>query len=159
MRHPINPITQKFRQSHAYTGKYGQGSVRYGRTFDLHQSSRNRSKSNVTGARSRLDGVRAQSQFSRKSLPKFRWSMGGNALSTAGHRLSRTPRISHQRDDKVTLSPLLSIFSVSFLPSFLSSFRDKLAPVKLNRYKDDLLFYMFYTNVGDVLQLAAAAEL
>lgn len=38
-------------------------------------------------------------------------------------------------------------------------FRDKLAPVKLNRYKDDLLFYMFYTNVGDVLQLAAAAEL
>jgi CCR4-NOT transcription complex subunit 2 len=37
--------------------------------------------------------------------------------------------------------------------------RDKLAPVKLNRYKDDLLFYMFYTNVGDVLQLAAAAEL
>ena len=38
-------------------------------------------------------------------------------------------------------------------------FRDKLAPVKLNRYKDDVLFYMFYTNVGDVLQLAAAAEL
>lgn len=37
--------------------------------------------------------------------------------------------------------------------------REKLAPVKLNRYKDDLLFYMFYTNVGDVLQLAAAAEL
>ena len=37
--------------------------------------------------------------------------------------------------------------------------RDKLAPVKLNRYKDDVLFYMFYTNVGDVLQLAAAAEL
>ena len=38
-------------------------------------------------------------------------------------------------------------------------YRDKLAPVKLNRYKDDVLFYMFYTNVGDVLQLAAAAEL
>jgi hypothetical protein len=37
--------------------------------------------------------------------------------------------------------------------------RDKLAPVKLNRYKDDILFFMFYTNVGDVLQLAAAAEL
>ena len=37
--------------------------------------------------------------------------------------------------------------------------RDKLAPVKLNRYKDDVLFFMFYTNVGDVLQLAAAAEL
>jgi len=40
-----------------------------------------------------------------------------------------------------------------------SQIRDKLAPVKLNRYKDDLLFYMFYTNPGDVLQLAAAAEL
>lgn len=40
-----------------------------------------------------------------------------------------------------------------------TTIRDKLAPVKLNRYKDDVLFYMFYTNVGDVLQLAAAAEL
>ena len=29
----------------------------------------------------------------------------------------------------------------------------------MNRYKDDILFYMFYTNVGDVLQMAAAAEL
>nr|CAD7200682.1 unnamed protein product [Timema douglasi] len=37
--------------------------------------------------------------------------------------------------------------------------REKLAPVKLNRYKEDLLFYMYYTNYGDVLQLAAAAEL
>lgn len=37
--------------------------------------------------------------------------------------------------------------------------RDKLAQIKLTRYKDDLLFYMFYTNAGDVLQLAAAAEL
>jgi len=40
-----------------------------------------------------------------------------------------------------------------------TAIREKLAPVKLNRYKDDILFYMFYTNVGDVLQLAAAAEL
>ena len=31
--------------------------------------------------------------------------------------------------------------------------------MKLNRYKDDILFFLFYTNVGDVLQLAAAAEL
>ena len=37
--------------------------------------------------------------------------------------------------------------------------REKLAPVKLNMFKDDILFFMFYTNVGDVLQLAAAAEL
>jgi len=40
-----------------------------------------------------------------------------------------------------------------------TTIRDKLAPVKLNRYKDDILFFLFYTNVGDVLQLAAAAEL
>ncbi|XP_071444357.1 CCR4-NOT transcription complex subunit 2 isoform X1 [Hetaerina americana] len=46
-------------------------------------------------------------------------------------------------------------------PEYLinAAIRDKLAPVKLNRYKDDLLFYMFYTNMGDVLQLAAASEL
>jgi len=37
--------------------------------------------------------------------------------------------------------------------------RDKLAPIKFNRYQDDLLFYLFYINGGDVLQLAAAAEL
>ncbi|KAG1682567.1 CCR4-NOT transcription complex subunit 2 [Nymphon striatum] len=36
--------------------------------------------------------------------------------------------------------------------------RDKLAAVKLNRYGEDLLFYIFYTNGGDILQVAAAAE-
>merc|ERR1719369_2555112 len=40
-----------------------------------------------------------------------------------------------------------------------TTIRDKLAPVELNRYKDDILFFLFYTNVGDLLQLAAAAEL
>lgn len=39
------------------------------------------------------------------------------------------------------------------------SIREKLAPLKLNRYKEDLLFYLFYCFVGDVLQLAAASEL
>lgn len=37
--------------------------------------------------------------------------------------------------------------------------REKLAPIKLNRYGDDLLFFLFYMNGNDVLQLAAAAEL
>lgn len=37
--------------------------------------------------------------------------------------------------------------------------RDKLAAMKLSRYKDDLLFFMFYNSVGDVLQIAAATEL
>lgn len=37
--------------------------------------------------------------------------------------------------------------------------RDKLAPFRFNRYQDDLLFYIFYVYGGDLLQLAAAAEL
>jgi len=37
--------------------------------------------------------------------------------------------------------------------------RDKLAPIKLARYGDDLLFFLFYVFPGDVLQIAAAAEL
>ncbi|XP_076370392.1 CCR4-NOT transcription complex subunit 2-like isoform X5 [Tachypleus tridentatus] len=37
--------------------------------------------------------------------------------------------------------------------------RDKLAPVKLNRYGEDLLFFLFYMFSGDILQLSAAAEL
>jgi len=46
-------------------------------------------------------------------------------------------------------------------PEYLinSAIRDKLSPVKFNRYKEDLLFFMFYNNVGDVLQIAAASEL
>lgn len=37
--------------------------------------------------------------------------------------------------------------------------RDKLAQMKMKQYKDDLLFFLFYTNCGDVMQLAAANEL
>ncbi|KAL4233083.1 CCR4-NOT transcription complex subunit 2 [Mactra antiquata] len=37
--------------------------------------------------------------------------------------------------------------------------RDRLAPIKLNRYGEDLLFFLFYMNGGDIMQLAAAAEL
>lgn len=37
--------------------------------------------------------------------------------------------------------------------------RDKLSPIKLNKYGEDLLFYLFYSNPGDVLQLAASTEL
>nr|CAG4646262.1 EOG090X06CC [Macrothrix elegans] len=46
-------------------------------------------------------------------------------------------------------------------PEYLTNavIRDKLAPVKLNRYQEDLLFYLFYTNVGDAMQLAASLEL
>ena len=46
-------------------------------------------------------------------------------------------------------------------PEYLTNavIRDKLASVKLNRYQEDLLFYLFYTNVGDAMQLAASLEL
>ncbi|XP_048767352.2 CCR4-NOT transcription complex subunit 2-like isoform X2 [Ostrea edulis] len=37
--------------------------------------------------------------------------------------------------------------------------RDKLAPIKLNRYGEDVLFFLFYMNGNDFIQLAAAAEL
>jgi CCR4-NOT transcription complex subunit 2 len=36
---------------------------------------------------------------------------------------------------------------------------DTLAPIKLNRYGEDLLFYLFYNFGGEIFQLAAAAEL
>lgn len=36
---------------------------------------------------------------------------------------------------------------------------ETLAPIKLNRYGEDLLFYLFYNFGGEVFQLAAAAEL
>lgn len=39
------------------------------------------------------------------------------------------------------------------------SIREKLAQLKLKQYKEDLLFFLFYSNVGDVMQLAAANEL
>lgn len=46
-------------------------------------------------------------------------------------------------------------------PEYLvnSAIRDKLAGVKFARYKDDLLFFMFYNNCGDVFQVLAAVEL
>ncbi|GAB6024192.1 hypothetical protein CHUAL_008893 [Chamberlinius hualienensis] len=40
-----------------------------------------------------------------------------------------------------------------------TAIKEKLASVKLSRYGDDLLFYLFYSYGCDVLQLAAAAEL
>jgi len=39
------------------------------------------------------------------------------------------------------------------------NFRDKLAPIKLSEYKEDLLFYLFYTRIGDEIQMEVAREL
>ncbi|XP_068619619.1 regulator of gene activity isoform X2 [Battus philenor] len=46
-------------------------------------------------------------------------------------------------------------------PEYLinGAIKEKLAPLRLSRYKEDLLFYLFYCFVGDVIQIAAAAEL
>ena len=65
----------------------------------------------------------------------------------------------HVPHEYLTNTAIRSVHSRLEGESLSDCFREKLAPVKLNRYKDDILFYMFYTNVGDVLQLAAAAEL
>lgn len=35
----------------------------------------------------------------------------------------------------------------------------QLAAIKLARYGEDLLFYLYYMNGGDILQLLAAVEL
>lgn len=35
----------------------------------------------------------------------------------------------------------------------------QLAAIKLSRYGEDLLFYLYYMNGGDLLQLLAAVEL
>ena len=48
-------------------------------------------------------------------------------------------------------------FSASI--SSLLLFLLQLAPVRLNRYHDDLLFYLYYINGGDLMQILAAAEL
>ncbi|XP_065912774.1 CCR4-NOT transcription complex subunit 2-like [Dysidea avara] len=37
--------------------------------------------------------------------------------------------------------------------------RDKLAPIQLKRYNEDLLFFLYYSNGGELLQLLATIEL
>ncbi|KAJ8942648.1 hypothetical protein NQ318_013361 [Aromia moschata] len=74
--------------------------------------------------------------------PTFAGPLGGALLQAAGHRLPRAARVPHQPRHQREICC-----------------RDKLASMKLSRYKDDLLFFMFYNNVGDVLQIAAASEL
>jgi len=38
-------------------------------------------------------------------------------------------------------------------------FRNKLAPINLSEYEEDLLFYLFYTHFGDRVQIPVANEL
>ncbi|XP_064870935.1 CCR4-NOT transcription complex subunit 2-like [Oncorhynchus nerka] len=50
-----------------------------------------------------------------------------------------------------------SMFHLEYLLNI--HIRDKLAAIKLSRYGEDLLFYLYYMNGGDLLQLLAAVEL
>lgn len=51
--------------------------------------------------------------------------------------------------------------TISLLLFFILIFFNllQLAAIKLGRYGEDLLFYLYYMNGGDVLQLLAAVEL
>ncbi|XP_022653625.1 CCR4-NOT transcription complex subunit 2-like [Varroa jacobsoni] len=40
-----------------------------------------------------------------------------------------------------------------------SQIKDKLSPIKLHRYSEDTLFFLFYMYGGDIMQLVAASEL
>lgn len=50
----------------------------------------------------------------------------------------------------------LNPFSM-LMSCFLCTFQ--LAPIRLSKYHDDLLFYIYYSNGGDLMQTLAAAEL
>nr|CAB3232223.1 CCR4-NOT transcription complex subunit 2 [Phallusia mammillata] len=86
----------------------------------------------------------------------------GNDLTTLGLNLNSPDNLYHKFQSPFIRQPCRLQDIDFFVPSeYLTNahIRDKLAPIKLNRYGEDLLFYVYYTNPGDVLQLAAAAEL
>lgn len=90
----------------------------------------------------------------------------GADLTSLGLNLNQEPKLHPTLGGPFTGVPLrpqdIDYLRQDMLPFIYLThehIKDKLAPVKLNRYKEDVLFYLFYSNVGDVLQLAAAAEL
>ncbi|XP_078481207.1 CCR4-NOT transcription complex subunit 2 isoform X2 [Ciona intestinalis] len=86
----------------------------------------------------------------------------GNDLTTLGLNLNSPDNLYHKFQSPFSRQPCRLQDIDFFVPSeYLTNahIRDKLAPIKLNRYGEDLLFFVFYSNPGDVLQLAAAAEL
>lgn len=86
----------------------------------------------------------------------------GSDLTTLGLNLNSTESLYHTFGSPFSDSTCKP-HEIDFYapPEYLISsyIRDKLAPIKLGRYGEDLLFYLYYTNCGDILQLAAAAEL
>lgn len=86
----------------------------------------------------------------------------GSDLTTLGLNLNSPESLYHTFGSPFADSPCRPHEIDYHVPSEyrINSFiRDKLAPIKLSRYTEDLLFYLYYTNGGDILQLAAAAEL
>ncbi|XP_065053859.1 CCR4-NOT transcription complex subunit 2-like isoform X2 [Rhopilema esculentum] len=86
----------------------------------------------------------------------------GSDLTTLGLNLNSTESLYHTFGSPfsdTTCRPHEIDFYVP--PEYLvnTTIRDRLANIRLNRYGEDLLFYLYYTNCGDILQLAAAAEL
>ncbi|KAM7430102.1 CCR4-NOT transcription complex subunit 2 [Porites harrisoni] len=86
----------------------------------------------------------------------------GSDLTTLGLNLNSPESLYHTFGSPFADSPCRPHEIDYHVPSEyrINTFiRDKLAPIKLSRYSEDLLFYLYYTNGGDILQLAAAAEL
>jgi len=86
----------------------------------------------------------------------------GSDLTTLGLNLNSTESLYHTFGSPFSDSPCKPHEIDFYAPQeyLISPFiRDKLAPIKLGRYGEDLLFYLYYTNCGDILQLAAASEL
>lgn len=82
-------------------------------------------------------------------------------------KITEQHRVKNQSADLMNLCVCICVYcrpqDIDFHvpPEYLvnSSIRDKLSTLTLKKYKDDLLFFLFYTNVGEFMQLAAAAEL
>ncbi|EDV19773.1 uncharacterized protein TRIADDRAFT_51117 [Trichoplax adhaerens] len=86
----------------------------------------------------------------------------GNDLTTLGLNLNSTENLFNTFSSPWSETqgrPQDIDFNVP--PEYLTNMyiRDKLAAIKLNRYNEDLLFYLYYNFGGDFIQLAAANEL
>lgn len=86
----------------------------------------------------------------------------GSDLTTLGLNLNSTESLYHTFGSPFSDSTCKPHEIDIYAPQeyLISSFiRDKMPPIRLSLYGEDLLFYLYYTNCGDILQLAAAAEL
>ncbi|XP_062518931.1 CCR4-NOT transcription complex subunit 2-like isoform X3 [Corticium candelabrum] len=87
----------------------------------------------------------------------------GSDLTTLGLNLNSPENLYSTFASPFAEAPLRpKDMDYSVPPEYLTNayIRDKLPPPnKLNRYPDDLLFYLYYNNGGDLFQLAVTAEL